>query len=296
MIRAVQGPPLTDSKNSQTFRTDTKGAAPLPEFQKNKGEQFGLVPKLCADAEAKSKKHINSSSRSKLQRKQGRELLEMGSKQAARMGIRQALGLLLTELVNGLFNELKTLISHGIEAGRTLFEDLRQRLLRVIEAVARKIPDAATQMLQGGASGFISNRLTFLLNNLVSTAKRFVTAIREGFLGLVKAFKMILFPPATMTSEEALREGLKILSAVVASTVGLLILELVNGFMLTVPFLAPGRYHRAGFGGHSDWSRLRICRVPDRPPLRPPLEIARNSWTSCWPTQVAARPLPMSSW
>jgi len=24
MIRAVQGPPLTDSKDSQTFRTDTK--------------------------------------------------------------------------------------------------------------------------------------------------------------------------------------------------------------------------------------------------------------------------------
>jgi hypothetical protein len=217
----------------------SRGAESLVEFAKDNGERWELDLKLVADVATKSEKHINSTLNSAQLRKQGHELLQTGGKQAVQMGLRQALGLLLTELVNGLFNEVKALIADGIEVGRTLIEDLRQRLLRVIKAVARKIPGAVSQLLQGGVSGFMSNLFTFLLNNLISTAKRFVTAIREGLLGLFKAFKMILFPPATMTGEEALRVGLKILSGVVTSTVGLLIHESVNGFMMTVPFLAP---------------------------------------------------------
>lgn len=217
----------------------SKGAVPLPEFYNNKGDHYGMDPRLVADVATRSENHITSTVDPALQRKQQQELLETGGKQAARMALRQALGLLLTELVNELFNELKTLLIQGIEAARTLLEDLRRRLWRVIKAVAGKIPDAVTQLLQGGVSGFLSNLITFLLNNLVSTAKRFVTAIREGVLGLIKAFRMILFPPANMTRDEAMREGLKILSVVVASTVGLLIQESVNGFMMSVPFLAP---------------------------------------------------------
>ncbi|WP_329030725.1 hypothetical protein PCP11_31255 (plasmid) [Pseudomonas aeruginosa] len=54
----------------------------------------------------------------------------------------------------------------------------------------------------------MSNLITFLINNFLSTAKRFVTIIREGLLGLVKAFKMIMFPPKGITSSEVLQEGL----------------------------------------------------------------------------------------
>src|SRR5690606_19077127 len=113
--------------------------------------------------------------------------------QAVQMGLRQALGVLLNELVNGLFTEIKALIQHGAEQGKTLFDEIRQRLARIIERVVKKIPDAAAQLFSGGISGFMSNLLTFVLNTFLSTAKRFVTVIREGLLGLFRAFKMILF-------------------------------------------------------------------------------------------------------
>jgi len=146
---------------------------------------------------------------------------------------------LLTELVNGLFNEFKVLIKQGVEAGKTLFEEIRQRLARVIESVVKKVPAAVGQMFQGGISGFMSNLLTFLINNFLSTAKRFVTVIREGLLGLFRAFKMIFFPPKHMTGDQALQEGLKILTTVVVTAVGLLLNETVATFMATVPFLKP---------------------------------------------------------
>lgn len=85
----------------------------------------------------------------------------------------------------------------------------------------------------------MSNLLTFLLNNFLSTAKRFVTMIREGLLGLFRAFKMIFFPPAHMTAQQALQEGLKMLTAVIVTSVGMLLNESIATFMATVPFLKP---------------------------------------------------------
>jgi len=186
-----------------------------------------------------AKQHIDSTANRALLKKQATELLQTGGKQAVQMGLRQALGVLLTELVNGLFNEFKVLIRHGVEAGKSLFEEIRSRLERVIANVVKKIPDAVSQLFQGGVSGFMSNLLTFLLNNFLSTAKRFVTVIREGLLGLFRAFKMIFFPPKGMTADQALQEGLKILGAVVISSIGLVLNETVAAFMLTVPFLKP---------------------------------------------------------
>lgn len=183
-------------------------------------EEFGLDDRLVDEAYSKARAHVESTANNALLKKQTTELLQTGAKQAALMGLRQSLGLLLTELVNGLFNEFKVLIKAGVEAGKTLFEEIKERLQRVIASVVKKIPAAASQAFQGGVSGFMSNLITFLINNFLSTAKRFVTIIREGLLGLVKAFKMIMFPPKGMTSSEALQEGLKVLTAVVVTSVG----------------------------------------------------------------------------
>lgn len=211
----------------------------LDELAGRKGEEYELDPELVAQAKQTSEEYIASTVDTALMKKQSMELLQNGGEQAAAMGMRQALGLLLTELVNGLFNEFKVLIKQGVEAGKTLFEEIRQRLTRVIESVVKKIPDVVGQMFQGGISGFMSNLLTFLINNFLSTAKRFVTVIREGLLGLFRAFRMIFFPPKHMTGDQALKEGLKILTTVVVTSVGLLLKETVATFMATVPFLKP---------------------------------------------------------
>ena len=224
----------------------SKGEKDLKEWSEEKrkdgstnAEKFDLDEQLVEQKYQEAKKHINDTANKALLKKQTTELLQSGGAQAVKQGMCQALGLLLTELVNGLFNEFKVLIKHGVEAGKTLFEEIRERLARVIDLVVKKIPDAVSQMFQGGVSGFMSNLLTFLINSFLSTAKRFVTVIREGLLGLFRAFKMIFFPPTHMTSDQALQEGLKILTAVVITSVGLLLTETMGGFMATVPFLKP---------------------------------------------------------
>ena len=165
-----------------------------------------------------------------------KELAITGLNQAGKMAIRQSLGVLLVELVNGLFLELKDFIKHGIAEGKNLFEDLNDRLKKILNSVLDKIPNALSQFFEGGISGFMSNLITFLINNFITTAKKFVSAIREGFLGLLKAFKIIFFPPENLSTEDALREGLKLLTAVITSSVAIILEETILGFLKTFPF------------------------------------------------------------
>ena len=141
----------------------SKGSDALDDFCDRKGDELGLNRELVKDAQTRSTTHINTTVNVALLEKQSKELLVTGGKQSLQMGVRQALGVLLTELVNGLFHEFKLLIKHGVEDGKTLFEEIRQRFMRVIESVIKKIPDAVSQMFEGGISGFMSNLLTFLL-------------------------------------------------------------------------------------------------------------------------------------
>lgn len=233
---ALTNQPLNGSKSDEDLK---EWAAKKRKDGTTNAEKFDAKEDFLQDKYDTAKEHINSTSNHALLKKQATELLQTGGKQAALMGVRQALGLLLTEMVNGLFNEFKVLIKQGVEVGKTLFEEIRQRLERVIASVVKKIPDAVEQMFQGGASGFMSNLLTFLINNFLSTAKRFVTVIREGLHSLIRAFKMIFYPPKHMTDAQAFQEGLKIFSAVVVASVGLLLNETVATFMMTVPFLKP---------------------------------------------------------
>lgn len=201
-------------------------------------EKFGLDKKLVNAAQQKALQHMNQTANRALMKKQVNELLLTGGEQAVKMGLRQALGVLLVELVNGVYNEFKILIKAGVKAGKTLFQEIKERLQQVVVSVIKKIPDATSQFFHGGISGFMSNLITFLINQFISTAKRFVTVIREGLLSLFKAFKMIMFPPKNMTREQAFQEGLKILSTTIITSVGILLSESVAAFVSsTFPFL-----------------------------------------------------------
>ncbi|WP_342050446.1 MULTISPECIES: hypothetical protein [unclassified Cupriavidus] len=202
-------------------------------------EHYGVDEAKLEEAYQTAKKNIDTTVDRSLLKKQAGEVLSTGLDQAGRMAVRQALGLLLTELVNGLFNEFKVLIRRGVAAGKSLFEEIKERLARVIQRVAAKLPDAMSQLLEGGVSGFMSNLLTFLINSFVTTAQRIVTALREVLLSLYRAFKMVAMRPADMTPREAMQEALKILSTAVTTVAGVLLTESVAAFMMSVPFLAP---------------------------------------------------------
>ena len=168
----------------------------------------------------------------------GKELLSTGAKDAGKNALRQAFGVLLYEFVNGSFVEIKVLMKdrHGEQ---NLIDLLIESLKRVMQRVLNKLKAALEALLHGGVQGFISNFFIFLINNLITTAKKFVTVIREGMQGLWQAIKLMCNPPKDMPAMEIARQVTKIIAAVVTTGLGMLMEESVKGFIASIPVLAP---------------------------------------------------------
>jgi hypothetical protein len=163
------------------------------------------------------------------------ELFSTGAKEAAMMGVRQALGMLLTELVNQLFNEIKDLYRQGVASGKALLQELKLRSKKIIEALLKKLPSALNQVFEGGLSGFASNLITFLINTFITTAKNVVKIIREGLLSLFKAIKMILFPKKDTNKQDNLKAALKLITTAVFTSIGILFEESFRAFFGAIP-------------------------------------------------------------
>lgn len=70
----------------------------------------------------------------------------------------------------------------------------------------------------------------------VTTGKRVVRIIREGFFSLLKALKMVFFPPENMTFNEALHEATKLIVAGLAISGGILLEQYIDTLLKSIPF------------------------------------------------------------
>lgn len=245
---------LANSPKNTTYTIDkinTKGAGgKIPtkddkdlmdyfnSLTKEQRQELGMKSELIKDKYCQSKNHIASEDLKSWIKKDGKELLSTGAKEAKNNALRQAFGVLLHEFVNGSFVEIKVLLKdkHGEQ---NLIDRLIGSLKRVMYRVINKLKVALYALFQGVAQGFISNILTFLINNLITTAKKFVTVIREGMQGLWQAIKLMLNPPKDMPAIEIARQVTKIIAGVVTTGLGMLMEESIKGFIISIPVLLP---------------------------------------------------------
>jgi hypothetical protein len=168
----------------------------------------------------------------------GKELLSTGVTEAGKTALRQAMGVLMYEFVNGSYVEVSRLIKQP-KSEESLIDRIVVSLKRVLARVQSKLHAAFDALLAGGAQGFISNFLTFVINNIVTTSAKVVTIIREGTKGLWDAIKLIVSPPPHLSSSDVARQATKIIAAVITAGLGMLFEESVKGFLMSVPVLVP---------------------------------------------------------
>lgn len=167
----------------------------------------------------------------------GKELAVTGAKEAGKNALRQALGILLYEFINGSFVELKKLMTQPND--ESLIDRLIAAFKRVANRVIAKLKDALNSALQGGIQGFVSNLLTFIINSVITTAAKVVTIIREGMKGLWDAIKLLVNPPKDQPFSEVCRQVAKIFAGIVTMGLGMLLEESIKGFIMTIPILVP---------------------------------------------------------
>lgn len=168
----------------------------------------------------------------------GKELLATGAREAGKNALRQAMGILMFEFVNGSYLEITTIVKEREEKGN-LVDRIVAAMRRVLDRVTHKLKDAFDALVSGGAQGFISNFLTFVINNVVTTSAKIVTIIRESIKGIWAAVKMVVSPPEGATGMDVARAATKLIAGVVTSCLGMLFEQSVRGFIASIPLLVP---------------------------------------------------------
>lgn len=170
--------------------------------------------------------------------------IEVGTRQ----GKQQLLALLISELISAVFFEVKDALvaldrrknsrRGGFtwsESLKTLLENLKMRLNRIISRLLGRWRDLAAAFGTGWLSGFLSATMTAVLNMFVRTGRNMVRIIREGFLSIMKAMRVLLDPPEGMSLHEAAHEASKIFTTGLVVTGGILAGEVISKYV-AIPF------------------------------------------------------------
>ena len=202
-------------------------------------EYYELDNQRIQEAYSKSKNHIKSTQLRNQVIKQGKEIASTGAIEASKMGMQQAIGLVMTEFFTALFDEILDIYKNGFSNG---FEDdrffsvLKERIIRIAKKIQAKWKDVVVAFKDGLLSGFISNFVTTMVNIFATTWKRFVRIIREGIFSLFKAIKILIFPPEDLTFTDVMHEAKKIIATGLMVSLGVLLEEAVSNFFKGIPF------------------------------------------------------------
>ncbi|HHL4083205.1 hypothetical protein [Burkholderia sola] len=201
-------------------------------------ESFGVDMERLEEAHRTSERHFEIERLKAQAKKQSAELLSTSVNEAGRNALRQAMGVLLHEFVNSSYVEVSAIVRSPTPA-ENLVDRVVQALERTARSVANKMHDAFDALIKGGVQGLVSNVLTFLINNLITTSAKIVTIIRESMKALWQAFKVVWSPPAHMSSMDVAREATKLIAGVITMSLGMIFEESVKGLLVAIPFLAP---------------------------------------------------------
>jgi ribosomal protein L12E/L44/L45/RPP1/RPP2 len=203
-------------------------------------EYYGANKELLEKEYKKSKDFIEKKQLKQQIEKQGKEIAITGAKEGVKMGLQQAVGIVLKELTESIFDEISDIYHHGFKGenklGKTFFSVLKERLLKIGKRVLSKWKDVVKAFGEGFFSGFLSNLVTVVINMFVTTGKRVVRVIREGFFSLLKALKLLFFPPENMTFKEAANEASKLIVAGLAITGGIFLEQYIDTLLKSIPF------------------------------------------------------------
>lgn len=165
-----------------------------------------------------------------------------GANEGIKMGMQQAIGLVMTEFFTAVFDEILDVYKNGFSAGfddDRFFSVLKERLKTIAQKIKAKWKDVAIACKDGFIAGFISNLVTTAINIFVTTGKRLVRIIREGIYSLFKAVKLLIFPPENMTYEEAMHEAKKIIASGLIISLGVIAEQYIEGLISSTVVLQP---------------------------------------------------------
>lgn len=164
-------------------------------------------------------------------------MISTGAKDAAKMAAYSAIGVILRELVAGLFDEIKATFTNKGESLKEIFKRFKERLQEILANIKAKWKEILGGSIEAGIMAFCSNIVVFVINLFFTTLKRVVSVIRAGFVSIVQAVKILANPPKDMPKDEVGFVALKILTTGLIGALSLGLAEGIEKLLLSVPAL-----------------------------------------------------------
>lgn len=139
------------------------------------------------------------------------------------MGLRQALGLVFSEIWFAVRDEIK----QGKEDGKALFNSIAVGVKKGLENAKLKYKELWHKFIEGAVGGVLASLTTTLCNIFFTTAKNVVRIIRQSWASLVEATKILLFNPDFLPFGERFRAAAKIIATGASVVAGTMVGDLI---------------------------------------------------------------------
>ncbi len=145
------------------------------------------------------------------------------AKTGFKMGVRQVLGLVFSEI----WFAVKDAIKAGKSTGESLFRSIGDGVKQGLLNAKSKYKELMERFLDGAIAGVLSSLTTTLCNIFFTTAKSLVRILRQSWSSLVSATKILLFNPDSLPPGERIRAAAKILATGASVVAGTMVSELI---------------------------------------------------------------------
>lgn len=155
----------------------------------------------------------------------------------ARMGMRQALGLVLAEVWFELREQIPIMYQKQKDNFQfsSFIEHLELSIQGVFERVKARFKDLITTFKDGALGGILSSITTTILNIFLTTKRLVGRLIRETWNNLVQVAKLVFFNPKRLSLGDLSREVTRLLGAGIALFMGVVLNQHLNT-VLVFPF------------------------------------------------------------
>ncbi|WP_261858224.1 ATPase [Photobacterium sanguinicancri] len=147
------------------------------------------------------------------------------AKSGLKMGMRQALGMILAEVWFELKEHIPSLYkdSQGNFTLERFLDRLKTMAVDIWTRIKARFKDILTEFKDGAIGGVLSSLTTTVMNIFFTTQKLIGKLIREMWTSLVSAAKMVFFNPSKLSAGDLAREVTRILSTGVAVAMGVIL-------------------------------------------------------------------------
>ena len=138
------------------------------------------------------------------------------------MGLRQALGLVFTEI----WFTVKDAIIQSKKDGKSLFDAIAKAVKQGLKNAKKKFREIWEKFIEGAVAGVLSSLVTTLANIFFTTAKNVIKIIRESFASLSQATKILFINPDSYPIGDRFIAAAKVLATGASVIAGSMVKEL----------------------------------------------------------------------